>query len=358
MAIYLIGEREKAGNAVIFDGDGDGTSATAIWLMHNHGDYLAITNAQKNDRALVQHVLTAFTPEKLARARIGIFDLDAENNQQALEALAKTGANVDFVDHHTRDARIIPAELHTYVETDTNANSTATIAYNLADSLGALNHQESRIRAAQLAVIGLANDGKKQASLQFRPDLIGPETRRKLCAYGKGINFGAGEGTLDSVALLRGFSETDRPLEYLESNSPINELVEKRQTEINFIDHSSRVRGSAGLLFYLFPCSTPEEQKRSLAIANEYLNTQMEENLEWYTHVALFKTPKGVWRVGGRNGAKRPPIRTVLEKLAQNYGSPEVVGRGTASRFEISQDVDQESFWARLQVAYSEAIVS
>jgi len=92
-------ERSEVDGAVIYDGDGDGTSAAAMWIMTNPGEYLAFTNTQKGDRDLVRNLFSAEGWEDFKR--VGIFDVSAEQNLDGLERLSSSGISTEFYDHHT-----------------------------------------------------------------------------------------------------------------------------------------------------------------------------------------------------------------------------------------------------------------
>ena len=89
-------EREIDG-AVVYDGDGDGASAVAIWLMQNPGKYVTFTNQQKGERELVKGVFKTIPAEYLERKKCGVFDISAEQNLKGLENLAQTASEVDFI---------------------------------------------------------------------------------------------------------------------------------------------------------------------------------------------------------------------------------------------------------------------
>ena len=333
--------------AVVFDGDGDGTSGAALWLMQNPGTYVAVTNKTKSNRDLVRILTEGTTREELSNKRIGIFDISAEDNASSLEDLALSEAKVDFVDHHTKDASRVPKSLDRYMEKDGRDNSTSTIAYKIAEQGGVLSSQQSRRKATELAVIGLANDGKESAALTFGGDILSGDERTKLIGYAKAINYGSSAGEIDSLEILRGFV-TEDPLKYLQESAQVNGLVTKRAEAIRDMIARAEKRETGKFVMYVLPGSNPEDQRISQAAYSEFLNSEVARD-ESRSYTATLQLPDGRWRVATRS--KTNPNALVLMNRIGTHYSKEAKGRETAAGFDADK-VEPDKLYEQLRGAY------
>lgn len=354
-----IGNNQRVGtpiNTVIYDGDGDGIPAAAIWLMDKSGEWAAVTNKQKNERALVEPTISNIINEcyewgkGIYVEKAGVFDLDAENNSKGLELLSSTSSNVDFVDHHTRDLSKIPNGVNNFAKSDTRDNSTATISYDLAEYLGVLENPVNRYKATQLAIIGLANDGKGSASQKFGGDLISFQDREDLIKYAKAINFGAGGGISNGIELLNGFVNNLVPVDYLRNSKEVNYLFKKREETIRDIGNRTLKQEINGLVTYVFPHDNMKDKETSLMAYNEFMNSQM-ENCPSKVHSGILKTPENKWRISIRDineGAYK-----IANSLASQY-SLKVSGRDTAAGFDLAEEIDSQELLNKIIGVYNE----
>jgi len=328
-------------NAVIFDGDGDGTSAAAIWLMDKPGKYIPITNQQKNDRKLVQKIFNEKNYQKLSN--IGIFDIDAEQNIDALNALPKN-LNVDFIDHHTKNPSIIPSHINNLTQLDNRNNCTATISYKIAKQKGILDEYWKLEKATQLATLGLANDGKNSASKNFGKEILLENDIRHLIEYGKALNFGSATGKMDSAKILKGLVKSESPLNYLIHSEQPNQLIEERKNAINSLENNSEIEERDGIILYKLPSETEWDKELSVIGYNEFMNSRMSEEPS-KIHIGLIETPEGKYTFSTRNGKGK--AYDLANKIAQLYGKT-ALGRETAAGFATEQKVNKENLLEKI----------
>ena len=335
----------KEQTITIFDGDGDGISAAAIWLMDKPEEYLAITNKQKNQRDIVKNIFS-ISPEKFfQRNKVGIFDLDAKQNLEALKNIPRY-FNVDFIDHHTKDSSILPTHINNLTKPDTKKNCTATISYDIAKKKGTLNSYPLLIKATQLGIIGLANDGKKEASETFGRELLGiiPPDRKLLIQYAKAINFGSATGKMDSTEILKGIVESVIPLNYLAKAEKTNELIEERKRAMDSLNNNTIIQEKEGIILYQLPSKTQWDKETSTIGYGEFMNTRMEEEPS-KIHIGLIETPKGNYIFSARN--KEGLAQETIDTLAKAYGK-EALGRKTAAGFSTNSQVDRTNLLEKI----------
>lgn len=341
-------EDSSLDGAVIFDGDGDGTSAAAIWLATQpEGKYVAITNPKKSERDIVREVLQL---PKLP-PRVGIFDLDTESNLLALEELSQRNTEVTFMDHHTRDSSLLPREIVSYVQADGRKNCTATIAYEFADTRGYLDEPLKKSKAIQLAIVGLANDGKGTAARKFGGNFISPEERETLINHAQAINFGAARGSLDGARLLNFFLECESPLQALIQSQEITQLITLRDETIESVNRGTKVCEEGHLRFYLFP-TEGDAIDNCLDAYNEIMNGHMQEEPD-QVHIGVLRTREG-YRFVGRWGNGN--VRGIMDKLARVYGFGTAKGRETAAGFDTSSEIDNSQTFKNVRGAYNETL--
>lgn len=331
---------EKIAGAIVYDGDGDGTSSAAIWLMDKpSGEYIAITNQQKNQRNLVQNLVNLNPRPNLRGLRVGIFDLAAEDNEEALENLVRSGSDLEFLDHHTKDRTKLPKiGFKDLTEQDTRDNCTSTIAYeNWRKTYSREGNDQEEIKAAQLAIVGLANDAKSSAAERFREDIVPKEDREQLIKYAKAINFGSGKGSIDSVRLLRGFVSSNTPLQYLSKDPEVNRLVEERGYIIKNITTRSKILECNGAKLYVMPSENPEDRAMSTMAYNEFLNEEMRKDPN-KVYAAALQTPEMNWRFSCRRIEGTPNALDIASRLASIYQTT-AKGRNTAAGFDTKHDV-------------------
>lgn len=334
------GGKYKMTNAVIFDGDGDGTSAAAIWLLDKPEKYLAVTNKHKSDRKLVKEIFNL--PKYQSLNRIGIFDIDAEQNIEALKKIPNY-LQVDFIDHHTKDSSIIPTNINNLTQKDTRENCTSTISYDVASKRGILN-SSNLVKATQLAIIGLGNDSKGRASQNFGRDLILPENRNKLIQYAKAINFGAATGTMDSKKIFNGFVESDIPLNYLVSAEEPNKLIEDRSNAIISLGRNSKIQEKEEIVFYQLPFKTNWDKELSTIGYNEFMNTQMEKEPN-KIHLGLIESPDGKYTFSARS--QEGHAYNLIENIAKIYNKT-AFGRNTAAGFSTGQKIERKNLLEKI----------
>lgn len=328
-------------NIVIFDGDGDGTSAAAIWLMDKPGKYIPITNQQKNDRKLVQKIFKESNYQNFQN--IGIFDIDAEQNIDALNAIPKN-LNVDFIDHHTKDPSIIPSYINNLTQLDNRNNCTATISYEIAKQKGILDNFEKLTKATELATIGLSNDGKNTAANKFGEGILFLNTREHLIEYGKALNFGAATGKMDSAKILKGFVKSNSPLRYLIHAEKPNQLIEERKNAINSLENNSEVEEKEGIILYKLPSKTEWDKELSVIGYNEFMNSRTKTSPE-KIHIGLIETPEGKYTFSARN--EEGQAYELINKVAQIYGKT-ALGRETAAGFSTDKPVNKKNLLEKI----------
>ena len=326
---------ENAG-ALVHDGDGDGVGAAAIWLIGNPVEYLSITNRRKFDIALVQRVSDNFPAASLAGKKVAVFDLDAESNRQDLEKLADSGADIEFYDHHTRDASILPVQAKVYFQKDDRGNCTATVAYEIAGKQGHLNSTSNRQKAIQLAILGLVNDGKGSAAEKFGSPDVDEETRKSLTKYGRAINFGSGSAMLDSTGLLIGLDQSGLPVQFLRESPEINGLVDYRQKTLDNLMARAERRSFGDIKLYLLPHSSPDDKEIALGAYNDLVTSLMNNDPD-HAHVMALQTPDSKWRVAFRSAQGKARIMGGLVSL---HYKEEVVGRETAAGFSTDNEIN------------------
>lgn len=329
-------------NVVVFDGDGDGTSAAAIWLLDKPDRYFAITNKFKSNRSLVKEFLEIPKYQNFQSIeKLGIFDIDAEQNLEALKKIPWK-IETDFIDHHTKDPSVVPFGIHNFAEPDSRENCTATISYNIAQRRNTLN-DSNLIKATQLAIIGLANDGKTSASQNFGGDLVSKEDRESLIKYAKAINFGSATGKLNSKNLLEGFVKYSLPLNYLISAEKPNQLIEERRKTIYTLEENSKITEKEGIVFYELPSKTNEEKEISKIAYNEFLNSQMTKAPE-KIHLGLIETPEGSYIFSARD--EKGQAYELIEKISEKYGK-KAFGRNTSSGFS-TENVERKNLLEKI----------
>jgi len=338
----------KSDGTVIFDGDGDGTSAAAIWLINRPGNYIAITNQQKSDRKLVKRIFDQGTIHNLSSQQIGVFDIAAEDNVAALEKLSKTGADVHYIDHHTRDQSLIPRLMNNHCVEDNRMVSSASISYEVAVNEDRLRTAEDYHKAKELTTIGLANDKKSTASKRFGLHTLSEEHIAKLIKYAGAINFGSQSGKLDSTELFKGFVRNQEILPYLVSSQEVNHLVKDRLRSIKSVFDSARKYKEGSLELYVLPNSTQEERVLSTGAYPEILGDLTIANPS-IAYVCALRTPKGDWKMAGRD----PNALGLMNTIARHYGKV-AKGRQTAAGFVTSLEVDIDTLWNQLKEAFNE----
>lgn len=331
--IYSIKEyteiKPKIEGIIVYDGDGDGTSAAAIWLMANKGDYIAITNEQKDKKDIVNEIFK-IPSLKLKKMKIGVFDLPAEENFGGLEKLLELDAEVDFLDHHTKIS--LPTKINNYSRPDSLEITTSSIAYSLLNKDG-LNEDEIN-KAIHLTILGLANDGKQAGFLQLFPDL--PEQiYSKLLHFGKVLNYGANKGNvLDFVDILKGFSDNKQILDFCLSNRKINEIAD--DMEITIKNLNSRIIREKRDKFrvYSFPSKDDFDRLLSRSLYSSILN----EGFMKYpniAHIGVLQISDGQYRLSIR-------AKNALElamKVSEEYGA-KAKGRVTGAGFDTKIGIE------------------
>jgi len=322
-------EREIDG-AVVYDGDGDGTSAVAIWLMQNPGRYVAFTNQQKGERELVKGVFKTIPAEYLQRKKCGVFDISAEQNLQGLENLVQTASEVDFIDHHTQIN--VPNGIRNYAKPDSREISTAYLAYEaVKDRLD----EKQKGKAIYLAILGLANDGKESAAKKLFANQVEEEKMNKLVYFGKVLNYAANLGnTLNFSEVLKGLVENDNILNYLE-NSQVAEVAKEMEASLAGLKTKITKQTAKGVEVYSFPYGTEKERVLATAAYSNYLNEKAAQSSSG-TYIGLIKIPEGKTRVAIRG----PNALTLAGKLAQEYGAKHA-GRETAAGFDTERQVKE-----------------
>lgn len=318
--------------SVIFDGDGDGVGAAAIWLMANPGKYVAVTNQQKSKRDLVKEASIAIPSEYLARKKVAVLDISAEQNMADLELLVERGVRIDFIDHHTPSETKLHEDIANYSRPDSREISTASLAYNALEEK--LSKGEKR-KAAQLAVLGLANDGKGRAARKLFGGTMGKDEMEKLLYFGKVLNYAACLGnTLDFAEVLKGLSEFENIFVYFD-NSRVKEVAEEMESSLTEFETRISPLPADKTTVYFFPQETEKDTVLGLASYSNYLNSRAEENPEQH-YLGILRTDTGKTRFSVRG----PEALKLTEFLAQAYGA-RALGRETAAGFDTERPVEE-----------------
>jgi hypothetical protein len=328
---------------VIFDGDGDGVSAAAIWVMQNPGKYVAITNNRKSNRQLVKEARRVIPPEyftdRFRAKRFAVLDISAEQNEEDLEGMLNAGAKIDFIDHHTNQDMRLLEFMSNFSKPDSREISTASLAY---DAFGINFIYAQRIKAAQLAVVGLSNDGKGRAAQKLFEKDIPEEDMKSLLHYGPVLNYAASLGnTLDYGVVLSGFVDSQKVLDYLK-NSDVNKVAQEMESSLAGLNSRINQIGTRQAQVYLFPSGTEKDVVLGLAAYSNYLNAKAAEIPKEY-HMGILRTDDGKTRFAVRG----PEALKFAESLAGNYGS-KALGRYTAAGFDTTQRVNESDLIYRL----------
>jgi len=331
-----IKNKPKIDGAVVYDGDGDGTSAAAIWLMENPGHYVAITNAHSDEKSLVKRLFGMPMSNK-SGLRIGVFDICAEENIGSLEELVKSGARIDYIDHHTKIS--LPNEIRNYSKPDTREVCTSYLTY-LAITKDRLNQSELE-KAKHLAILGLANDGKVSAinsSFSETPSDILTE----LKYFGRVLNYAnKGQKKLDFIDLLRTFSSSKEVLScfHTEKIRRVSDMMDNALKELADKIEEIRIGNS---IIYLFP---HEGNLRELSESsyNLLLNEKF-ESAPKSNHIGIISLAD-INRISVRSSN----ALRIAQILSQLYQQTEVMGRNTGAGFDTPQLIDPSKVKERLE---------
>lgn len=320
-------KKPEIAGAVIYDGDGDGTSAASIWLMQKNGNYLAITNKQKYERALVKEIFNS-PLIKYNNLDVGVFDISAEQNMDGLKRLVDSGAKIDLVDHHTRIS--LQTGINNYTAPDSREVSSAYLSFQMLKNKN-LSKEEIE-KAIHLAVVGLANDGKISFAKRNFSD-ISEENIGKLCYLGKSLNYASNKGnTLDFVDVLRDFSDSKDLLNCFSKEKFKNLANEMNSAIENLTSRISKSRVN-GFFLYAFPDETEQDKILSQSTYQNFLDEESVKN-PLSAHIGILQPTNGKYRVSirGQNALE------LAKSLSKNYNS-EFVGRETAAGFDTTKEV-------------------
>lgn len=331
--------------ALVFDGDGDGASAAALYARSFHSTqaytpaYVAITNKQKGDRSLVKRVFdfTSSKPPIDSRSprSVAVFDISAEQNLPDLERLVNSGASVDFFDHHTQIA--LPEGIKNYAKPDSRDTSTVSIVYETI--LGNLSAEE-KSEAARLAIIGLANDGKDSAASRLAQGILSEDEIKKIIDYGHALNYAANkENRVDFAQVAKALSQS--PSAYLQSRE-IADLYTERKEALAILQSKLQKHARGDIAVYGFPYATEEEAELSRAAYPEVLNGVARDNL---LVAGVINLGNGKYRVSvrGRDALKQ------ASKAAEHYGA-KAMGRETAAGFDSERTITPSELLQKLEV--------
>lgn len=333
-------QRPKLDGIVVYDGDGDGASATALWLGQNLGSYLAITNTRKDKRNLVEEIFNlGLKPSR--DTKVGIFDISAEQNLADLERLAKLGAHVEFYDHHTKITP--PKGIINNSKPDSRENSTSMITYNcLREKYPTLEDDIIR-KMAHLAVLGMANDGKTSGAERLGLPFTSKIEINQLGYIGKVLNYAASMGnTIDFVNLLKELLEVKDLIPYLYKNPEINRVA--RDMESSLQDLKARIKKIQlpGQTIYVFPRETEKDRILSQGAYPTILDEEAKADIT-REYVGLIQTTDEKYRISVR-GAQALKL---AEKISQGYEA-KAVGRETAAGFDSKREIKESDLVARL----------
>lgn len=327
---------------LIFDGDGDGAAAAAMYARNFPGTYDGVTNTQKGERDLVRHIW-GYMNEQEFPSRVGIFDLAAEQNMSDLESLAKCSfhKSIDFVDHHTHVK--LPEGINDLSEPDSRENCTASILYNHL-----LPNISDKEEATCLAVLGLANDGKDSAARKLGANFLPISEVEKIIKYGHALNYAANKGgIIDFIGVADGL--TQGPRHYLHNSSEIGGLVELRESVIR--DLASRIQKSnqGNVSVYEFPQGTEEDRELSRAVYSEVLNEYASHNSSSIL-AGIICLPDNNYRVAMRG----PKVFPIANRLAMAYGKDHASGRDTAAGFDTPTRVNSSQLLTKIMETENE----
>jgi len=324
-------KRVELNGIALYDGDGDGTGAAAIWLAQKTGNYLAITNTRKNKRDLVNDVfdlnLSPITPLK-----VGIFDIDAEQNLEGIEKLLNMNSEIDFFDHHTRIQ--LPGEINNYSKPDSRETSTASLVYLFFKERYPTAEETDKRKAAHLAILGLANDGKSSGIEKFSQEIAKEEIER-LTYLGKVLNYSANLGnTLDFREILSQFLKTPNIITYLNSDPKITSAASNMENSVQELIQKVEKTEVKNNVLYTFPSQTPREIITSNAFYQNFMNQSAAEDPTKY-HLGIFKMADGKYglAIRGENALD------LAEKIAKHYDI-KPLGRKTAAGFGTSKEIN------------------
>jgi len=338
MKTQIISQKEYTNQNIdgtlVFDGDGDGAGAAAIWLMQNPGKYVSFTNQQKSQRDLVKNVFETIPEEYIQNKRAGVFDIAAQQNREALEQLVNLGVNIDFIDHHSN---ISINGISDFSQPDSRQISTAILAYEHYKKK--LTDEENE-KAKDLAILGLANDGKSRAAKKIFEN-VNQEKMAKLCYYGTVLNYAANLGhTLDFTEILKGLS-SENVLDYLE-NSKVAEVANEMETSTALLLSKTRRTSKKGLEVYTFPNQSSKDKILANGVYSPFLNSEMEKDPE-NLHVGIIHMEDGKYKVAIRG----PNALSLAEKISKHYNG-DYGGRETAAGFSTTQTVETSELIAKL----------
>ena len=328
--------RGNVDGALVFDGDGDGASAAAMYMRYNPGVYVGFTNTQKGQRDLAKYVSDTFSPTELASMkRVAVFDISAEQNMPALEEIASSVETLDFVDHHTKMP--LPGRINNHSKPDSPEVCSSSILYDyLKDKLS----QPELTEATRLAILGLSNDGKDHYAKKLGQGILPKEEIDHILNCGHALNYIANKGNeIDFIGVARELAYS--PQKYL-SSFELKYLMELRKQAISQLKSGAHTLTSGNLEVLVFPHTTEEEIELSRSAYPEILNERSSNNPDRIL-VGIIYLPDGKSRVAmrGRN------ILPLAEKVAPHYDS-KALGRETAAGFDTSREVESSDLLTKL----------